>query len=94
MAEQKDVRSPPLMKTPKSQLMVEQPLIKNCWNLQKRYATFKEKEATMTWQKGYNCDKIKSHTCIMGDPQTGKQLYDRSYPRGVKVLIPTSGTPS
>lgn len=69
MAEQKDVRSPPLMKTPKSQLMVEQPLTKNCWNLQKRYATFKEKEATMRWQKQYNCGKIKSHNIAEVLPQ-------------------------
>ena len=30
----------------------------------------------------------------MGNPQTGKQLYHRSSPTGVKVLSPTSGSPA
>jgi len=40
----------------------------------KRYPTFKDKEeAEMRWEEGCNHDKIKSHTCHMDDPQTGKQ---------------------
>ena len=30
----------------------------------------------------------------MGNPQTGKQLYHRNYPTGVKVLSPPSGFPA
>ena len=30
----------------------------------------------------------------MGDPQTGKELYHRNSPTGVKVLSPMSGSPA
>ena len=34
----------------------------------------------------HNHDKIKSHTCLVGEPQTGVQWYQRSSPTFVKVL--------
>ena len=59
---------------------------------QKRYPTSKDKgEATMRRYKGHNHSKIKSHNCWVRDSQTGKHLYHRSPPTGVKVLSPTSG---
>ena len=96
-----DVRSPLLTKIPRSQLTAEQPSSTTTtattkrWNLPKRYPTCKDKEeATMRWYEGHNCDKIKSHTRWVGNPQTGKYLYHRSSPIGVKVLSPTSGFPA
>ena len=62
---------------------------------QKRYPTSKDKgEAAMRQQEGRNHNKIKSHNCWVGDPQTGEHLYHRSPPSGVKVLRPTSGFPT
>ena len=50
MAEQKDLSSPPLMKTPKSQLTAEQPSTKKTGTYQKRYSTSKDREeATTRW---------------------------------------------
>ena len=50
MAEKKDLSSPPLMKTPKSQRTAEQPWIRKSETYQKRYFTPKYKEeATMRW---------------------------------------------
>ena len=43
----------------------------------------------MTWQEGLNCNKIKSHICCIGNSETGKQLFHRSSPTGVKVLSST-----
>ena len=43
-AEQKDVSSPLLTETPKSQLTAEQPSTKNAGTYQKRYLTSKDKE--------------------------------------------------
>ena len=33
----------------------------------------KDKEVTTIWYEGHNHNKIKSHTCQVGDPQTGEQ---------------------
>ena len=35
-----------------------------------------------------------SPTDQVGDPQTGKQLYHRGSPTGVRVLSPTLGSPA
>ena len=49
MAEKKDLDSPTLMKTPKSQLTAEHLSTKENWNLP-RYYTFKDKEeAIIKW---------------------------------------------
>ena len=40
----------------------------------KRYPMSKDKEeATLRSREGHNHNKIKSHTCQVGDPQTGEQ---------------------
>ena len=44
MADQKDLSSPPLMKTPTSQLTSEQTLTKRAGTYQKRYSTTKDKQ--------------------------------------------------
>ena len=44
--------------------------------------------------KRHNHNNIKSHNCRVGDWQTGKQLYHRSSPPGVRVLSPLSGFPT
>ena len=53
MVEQKDMSSPLLIKTPKSQLTAEQPsttITKTSGTYQKRYLTHKDKEeTTMRW---------------------------------------------
>ena len=48
----------------------------------------------MRRQEGRNQSKIKSHNWWVGDSQTGKHLYRRSAPTGVKVLSPTSDFPT
>ena len=65
----------PAARTPKLQLAVEQPSTGECWNSpKKRYPTFKDKEGVeIRWEEGSDYDKIKSHTCHVDDPQTGKQ---------------------
>lgn len=64
MAEQKDLSSPSLMKTAKSQPIAEQPSVRD-WNLQTRYFTSKGKEATTRWCVcGCFCDIIKLHSHI------------------------------
>ena len=74
MVEQKDLHTPPLTKTPKSQLVAELPLgAKKTGSYQKRYFTSKDREeAVRRWQKGSFHDIIKSHTCQVGYPQTRK----------------------
>ena len=46
------------------------------------------------WKSGYNQDKTKYHTYDVSNPQTGKQLYHRSFPTIVKVLSPIDWFPS
>ena len=92
---EKNVSLPLLTKTPKSKLTTEQTLTKkNAWTYQKRYPTSEDKEEATRQEEGHNRDKIKSHPCWVGNPQTGKQLYHSSSPTGVKVLSPTSGFPA
>ena len=43
-------------------------------------------EATVRWKERRNDAKIKSHTCQVGDPQTGEKKYQRSSPAAVNVL--------
>ena len=47
----------------------------------------------MRHQEEHNHNKIKSCTCQVGNPQTGKNYNRRRSPKGVKVLSPTSGFP-
>ena len=95
MAEQKDVLSLPLVRTPESQLTAEQSLTGRHWNSPKIYPASKDKrEAAVRQQEGRNHNKIKSHNRQVGDSQTGEQLYHRSPPTAVKVLSPTSGFPT
>ena len=63
MAEYKDMCLSPV-RTPKLQLVVEQPSTGGHWNPQKkRYSTSKDKEeVTMRRSEGSNYDKIKSYT--------------------------------
>ena len=64
MAEQKNLSSPSLTKTPKLQPTTEKPSKKQTGNYQKRYPTPKDKEeATWRWQKGcfLNINKTESH---------------------------------
>ena len=92
---QKDVLSLPLARAPGSQLTAGQSSTGRHWNSPKRYPTSKDKgEATVRREEGCNHSKIKSHSCWVGDSQTGEHLYHRSSPTGVKVLSPTSGFPT
>lgn len=93
MAEQKDVRSPLLTKTPKLQLTAEQTstTTTKCWNPPRKIRYVHDEEATVRWQEGCNLDKIRSRTREEGNSQTGN--YYRSCPAGVKVLSPLSGSP-
>ena len=74
----------------------------SCWTTtdkrtfasKKRYPMSKDKgEAAARRQEGRNHDKIKSHTCWVGDPQTGDPQYQRSSPTA-KDLGPTSDFPT
>lgn len=47
----------------------------------------------MRWQEG--CNHItNSQTCWVDNLQTGKELYHRNSPMGVKILNPRSGSPT
>ena len=82
------------LRTPKSQLTAAQPWTK-LWNLPKRYPISKNnEEVTVRLQERRNHDKIKSHTCQLGDSQTTRYLYGRSFPTGVKVLSLMLGFPA
>ena len=73
-------------------------IIANCWTIIDR-RTLEKKVPHVQRQRrshnkradGRNQEKIKSHTCWMGNPQTGKQLYHRGSPTVGKVLNPNSG---
>ena len=69
----------------------------SCWTnidktmlepINKTYPAFKDKEASLRWKEGHNNDKIKSHTCQMGDSQTGEQYYQTNYALLWKLWIP------
>lgn len=62
--------------------------------IKKRHPTSKDKEAIAKWEEGYNHNKIKYLTHRVGDPQSGKKLYQRSFPTVVKILNPMSGSPA
>ena len=70
MVEQKDVHSSPPVRAPELQLLTGR-----LWNPpKKRLPTPKDKgEATVRRQERHSHDKIKSHTCWVGNPQTGEQ---------------------
>ena len=75
MIEQKDLSLPHPMKTPESQLTAKQPLTEKTHTYQNRYSTTEDKEAaTMGQQEGHFHNRIKSHTCKIGNPQTGNNL--------------------
>ena len=77
------------------QLVFEQLLTGGHWNPPKLDTPrWKTGKATMRWQEGHNHDKIKSHTCWVGTPQTGKQLHQTSSSAIVKVLHSQSGFPA
>ena len=48
----------------------------------------------MRQQEGQDYDKIKSHSCWIGDPQTGEPEYQQSFCTVLKVLGPTPGFPA
>lgn len=73
------------IRTSESQLTAKQPFIKRHWNVyQKWYSTAKEKSTTR-WEEWHTHNKIKSHNCHVEDSQSGKQLYHKISPTGVKV---------
>lgn len=85
--------SPPLTRTPKSQLTTEKLLIKKTGIYQKKTVynqRHKEKKKNTMRQKERHTHKI---TKSLGDPQTGKSLYHKSYLTRVRVLSSTSGSP-
>ena len=66
----------PSMRAPKLQLAVEQPSRGGCWNSPKKDTPLpktKKKPQQDSRRGGLNRDKIKSHTCQVGDPETGEQ---------------------
>ena len=75
MAEWEDTNSSAPERTPKSQLAVEQPSREH-WNTPKK----KKKPHVQRQRRSHNemvgeveTDKIKPHTCHVGDPQTEEQ---------------------
>ena len=62
------------MKTPKSKLTAEPPPTKKDWNLPKKifFQRQRRSHSEMVGEEGYIYDTIKSLTCQVGDPQTGK----------------------
>ena len=86
MEEQNDMNSPLLTETSTSKLTAKQPLTKKKhWNIPQKIQRQRRSHETV---RGCNGDKIKSHTCQVGDPQT------RKHTTGVKLLSPTSGSPA
>ena len=70
---EKDTRSSPSVRAPKSRLAV-QPATGECQNPPKEDTPYlKTGEAAVRPWKGHNRNKIKSHTRQVGDPQTGEQ---------------------
>ena len=59
----KDMSSPLLRKTPKSQLTAEQLSTKKCWTLTKKisYIQRQRRKCIILMVGGHGCDKIKSH---------------------------------
>ena len=59
----KDMTSPLLRKTPKSQLTAEQLSTKKCWALTKKisYIQRQRRKSITLMVGGHGCDKIKSH---------------------------------
>ena len=45
-------------------------------------------------EEGQDCDKITVHIYQVNKPQTRKQLYHRSSPKGVRFMSPTLGFPA
>ena len=89
MAEYKYLSSPPLRKTPKSQLtaVVEQPSTRTTknQNLPKRYATSKDKEeGAIRWQMGSFHDIIKSHALQTKNLQQIHTKKRKSNPNNIK----------
>ena len=72
MAEEKGMCSSPPARALKSQLTVEQPSTRGCWNSPKKDTKDKGKVATRC-QEGHNRNKIKLYTYEVGGPQTGEQ---------------------
>ena len=75
----------------------------NCWTtIERRMLEPAKKTAHLQRQKrscnetqeGHYHDKIKPHTCQVGDPQSGEQLYHKGSPTVVQVLSPTWGFPA
>ena len=62
------------MKTLKSQLTDKQSSTKNTGTYQNRYSASKDKEDTVREYEGCFHDIIKSHSCWVGYPQTGKYI--------------------
>ena len=88
MVEQKEVHSSPSVRRPKLQLAAEPPLRGGCQNPTKNDSPHPKTKAARRWQEGHNHNKIKYHTCQVGDPQTGEQEYRSCYCTVVKVLNP------
>ena len=82
----------PLARALESQLTTEKSLTGRHWNSPKKIPHIQRQ--WRSHKEGCNHNKIKSHNCWVGDPQTGEQLYHRSPPTGVKVLSPMSGFPT
>lgn len=76
------------IRTSESQLTAKQPFIKRHWNVPKWYSTAKEKSTTR-WEEWHTHNKKSNSITAMEDSQSGKQLYHKISPTGVKVLRPT-----
>ena len=93
----RNLSSPALLNSPKSQPDSEKPSVTKDWNLPKRHST---SEGTGSKPKetggGGGCtrDKLQSHTTQAADPHTGEQFYRRSSPTGARALRPRSGCPA
>ena len=60
----------------------------------KKYILHQEIKKQPLWDSRRGTLAIKSNHIPVGDPQTGKEIYRRGSPTGVRVLSPTSGSPA
>ena len=74
MAKWKDTNSSAPERTTKSQLAVEQPSRGEHWNTPKKIPRIQRQRRSHNEMVGeMQTDKIKPHTCHVGDPQTEEQ---------------------
>ena len=94
--EQKDGSSSPLTKTPQPHQLLNSHWQRGLEPTNKRHSSSKDKEEAKTRREEVHscCHNIKSSTYQVGDAPTGRWLYHRGSPTGVRVWSPTSSSPA